>query len=104
MTTTQAQQGKGQKRNIGIIGAGQAGLLLGFELLAKGYAVTIYSDRTAEQIFNSRLTATTYLFGRCHGYEKALGINFWDGQGEYAAGGARDFPDMEALLDELRGA
>jgi NADPH-dependent glutamate synthase beta subunit-like oxidoreductase len=45
-------------RNIGIIGAGQAGLQLGFMLLAKGYSVTVYSDRSAEQIFNARLSAT----------------------------------------------
>lgn len=32
-------------KKIGIVGAGQAGLQLGFELLAKGYQVTLYSDK-----------------------------------------------------------
>lgn len=73
-------------RNIGIIGAGQAGLQLGFGLLAQGYSVTVYSDRTPEQIFNARLAATTYLFGRGHQYEQELGLDFWQGQREYASG------------------
>lgn len=77
-------------RNIGIIGAGQAGLLLAFTLRAKGYAVTLYSDRTPEQIFNARLSATTYLFGRGYQYERELGLDFWGGQGEYPVGGDLD--------------
>ncbi|RKH86969.1 FAD-binding oxidoreductase [Corallococcus sp. AB045] len=77
-------------RDIGIIGAGQAGLQLGFGLLEKGYTVTVYSDRTPEQIFNARLAATTYLFGRAHQYEQELGLDFWKGPGEYARGGDLD--------------
>lgn len=74
-------------RNIGIIGAGQAGLQLGFMLLAKGYSVTLYSDRTPEQIFNAKLMAVAYLFGRAYGYEQELGLGFWDRRGHFAAGG-----------------
>jgi 2-polyprenyl-6-methoxyphenol hydroxylase-like FAD-dependent oxidoreductase len=87
-------------RNIGVIGAGQAGFLVAFELLSKGYPVTVYSDRTPEQIFNSRLSATTYLFGRAYGYERELGLHFWEGQGESAQGGDLDVcmaPGQRAL-------
>jgi predicted dinucleotide-binding enzyme len=36
-------------KNISIIGAGQAGLELGFMLLAEEHSITIYSDRTPEK-------------------------------------------------------
>jgi 2-polyprenyl-6-methoxyphenol hydroxylase-like FAD-dependent oxidoreductase len=77
-------------RNIGIIGAGQAGLQLGFMLLAKDYAVTVYSDRSAEQIFNARLSATAAQFGRPSSYERELGIDFWNPGGHVLAGGDLD--------------
>lgn len=87
-------------RNIGIIGAGQAGLQLGFTLLAKGYSVTVYSDRTPEQIFNGKLTATPYLFGRAYEYERELGLDFWDPRGHFSQGGDLDVcsaPGQRAL-------
>ena len=37
-------------RKISLIGGGQCGLLLGFALLDKGYSVTLYTDRSAEQV------------------------------------------------------
>src|SRR4051812_20214293 len=77
-------------RNIGIIGAGQAGLQLGFMLLAKDYSVTLYSDRSAEQIFNARLSATAAQFGRPSRYERELGIDFWNPGGHVLAGGDLD--------------
>ena len=36
-------------RTIAIVGAGQAGLLLGFGLLAKGCAVTLVAERSADE-------------------------------------------------------
>lgn len=65
-------------RNIAIIGGGQAGLHLGFGLLEKGYRVTIYSDRSPEQILHSRLPSTAYLFDSTLKMERALGLNFWE--------------------------
>jgi 2-polyprenyl-6-methoxyphenol hydroxylase-like FAD-dependent oxidoreductase len=87
-------------RDIGIIGAGQAGLQLGFMLLQKGYGVTVYSDRTAEQIFNARLTSTAAQFGRASSYERELGIDFLDPKGHVLAGGDLDVcpaPGQRAL-------
>ncbi|MCY1032723.1 oxidoreductase [Corallococcus sp. BB11-1] len=91
---------RGTMRNIGIIGAGQAGLQLAFGLLAKGYGVTVYSDRTPEQLFNARLAATTFLFGRACQYEQELGLDFWTDPGASAHGGDLDIcmaPGQRAL-------
>lgn len=45
-------------RNITIIGAGQAGLLLGTSLLDQGYHVTLVSDRTPEAIRDGSILST----------------------------------------------
>jgi 2-polyprenyl-6-methoxyphenol hydroxylase-like FAD-dependent oxidoreductase len=73
-------------RDIGIIGAGQAGLQLGFMLLDRGYRVTVYSDRTPEQMFNAQLATTAAQFGRVTGYERELGLDFVDVRGHELAG------------------
>ena len=73
-------------RRIGIVGAGQAGLQMGFGLLARGYEVTLYSERSAQQVLDSRLTATAFLFHRALACERELGLNFWDGEVEHGEG------------------
>lgn len=65
-------------RRIAIIGGGQAGLHLGFGLLDKGFKVTLYSERTPEQILQSRLPSTAFLFNSTLQMERALGLNFWE--------------------------
>ncbi|MDJ0719447.1 MAG: hypothetical protein QNJ54_35380 [Prochloraceae cyanobacterium] len=65
-------------RRIGIIGAGQAGLCLGISLVDAGYDVTIFSDRTADDILNSKLKSTPLLFHDAIEIERNLGLNFWD--------------------------
>ncbi|KID30035.1 2-polyprenyl-6-methoxyphenol hydroxylase-like FAD-dependent oxidoreductase [Prauserella rugosa] len=67
-------------RSIAIIGAGQGGLQLAFGLLSDGYEVTVYSDRTPEQIAAGRLPSSNGLFGRAVARERALDICFWDGE------------------------
>lgn len=78
-------------RKIAIIGGGQAGLLLGFGLIDKGYDVTLYSDRTAEQVLHSRLPSTTFMFESSLKLERALGLNFWEELAPYAEGIHVDF-------------
>ncbi|MGH7963668.1 MAG: oxidoreductase, partial [Candidatus Binatia bacterium] len=52
-------------RRIAIVGSGQGGLQLGIGLLAQGYHVTLYSDRTAEQWLNhSRPNGTAFTWAR----------------------------------------
>ena len=48
-------------RRIAIVGAGQAGLQLGLGLLARGYQVSITTNRTAEPVSYTHLTLPTIL-------------------------------------------
>ncbi|WP_051580154.1 styrene monooxygenase/indole monooxygenase family protein [Pseudonocardia acaciae] len=66
-------------RSVGIIGAGQAGIVLGAELLRRGFAVTLYSDRTPEDYLADRGRPTACLFGEQVVHERELGLNFWEG-------------------------
>ena len=60
-------------RRGAIVGSGQAGLQLGFSLLAHGYHVSLYSDRTPDQWLNhSRPNGTAFLFDRALQYERDL--------------------------------
>lgn len=65
-------------RKINIIGAGQSGLQLGIGLLKNGYDVTIYSDRTAEQIYNGTVMSTQCMFDNALQTERDLSLNLWD--------------------------
>lgn len=67
-------------RNIAIIGSGITGLVAAHGLRRAGFAVDLYSDRTAEQWLNdSRPTGTAARFDLALSYERELGLNFWDG-------------------------
>jgi 2-polyprenyl-6-methoxyphenol hydroxylase-like FAD-dependent oxidoreductase len=78
-------------RKIAIVGSGQAGLQLGFGLLRHGYAVTLYSDRTPEEILEGRVPATAFIFDRGLSYERELGLNFWDDEVTWGEGIHLDF-------------
>ncbi len=78
-------------RKIAIVGSGQAGLQLAFGLLRNGYAVTLYSDRTPEEVLNSRVPATAFIFDRGLSYERELGLNFWDEEVKWGEGIHLDF-------------
>ncbi|NML18665.1 styrene monooxygenase/indole monooxygenase family protein [Azohydromonas caseinilytica] len=98
-------------RQISLIGGGQAGLLLGFALLEKGYDVSLYTDRSAEQVSNSRLPSTPFLFDGSLQFERELGLNFWEAAAPWGEGMHVDFrnPDgsiaftVQGHLGELRG-
>ncbi len=64
-------------RKIAIVGAGQAGLQLGFGLLRAGYEPTLYSDMTAEQITNGPARPVTIQFGPSVSFEDELDLRFW---------------------------
>jgi len=78
-------------KKIAIIGAGQAGLYLGISLVDAGYSVTIYADRTPEEVLNSKLPATATIFPEAIELEKKLGLNFWD----------EDFNGTEKYLNKI---
>ncbi|WP_143264433.1 styrene monooxygenase/indole monooxygenase family protein, partial [Amycolatopsis kentuckyensis] len=65
-------------RRIGIVGAGQAGLVLGIGLRQLGYDVTVFAERSAAEVRAGRLISNQCLFAPALERERALGINFWD--------------------------
>jgi 2-polyprenyl-6-methoxyphenol hydroxylase-like FAD-dependent oxidoreductase len=64
--------------SIGIIGAGVAGLHLGLFLRQHGIQATIYTEKTPEQQFGSRLPAMVARAWHTRERERALGVNHWD--------------------------
>lgn len=65
-------------RTIAIIGGGQAGMPVAFGLLAQGYEVTLYTNRTPEQIRAGRVMSSQCMFANALDVERRLGINFWE--------------------------
>jgi 2-polyprenyl-6-methoxyphenol hydroxylase-like FAD-dependent oxidoreductase len=66
-------------RRIAIIGSGIVGLITAHALRRHGYAVTLYSDRTAGQwLHDSRPTGTAARFDMALSFERELGLNHWD--------------------------
>jgi 2-polyprenyl-6-methoxyphenol hydroxylase-like FAD-dependent oxidoreductase len=64
-------------RSVAVVGAGQAGLLLGIGLLDRGFKVTLLSDRTAEEIRHGPVPAGAVVFDDALSVERDLGISFW---------------------------
>ena len=65
-------------RSIAIIGAGQAGLSLAIVLQKLGYTVTLYSNRTADEIRKGRILSTQAMFDDALQFERKWGLNYWD--------------------------
>jgi 2-polyprenyl-6-methoxyphenol hydroxylase-like FAD-dependent oxidoreductase len=63
---------------IGIIGAGVSSLHLGLYLLAHDVPVTIYADKSADEVANGRLLNTVAHHHHTLERERALGIHHWD--------------------------
>ncbi|MBX5475275.1 MAG: FAD-binding oxidoreductase, partial [Thermoleophilia bacterium] len=66
--------------SILIVGAGQAGLQLGFALLGDGHEVTVVSNRTPEQIRAGKVLSSQCMFDAALQHERDLGINFWEAE------------------------
>lgn len=65
-------------RSIAIVGAGQAGLLLGCALLDKGYAVTMVTNRTAEDVWNGKVMSSQFIFDPALQIERDFGLAQWE--------------------------
>jgi flavin reductase (DIM6/NTAB) family NADH-FMN oxidoreductase RutF len=63
---------------IAIVGAGQSGLQLGLGLLGSGYEVTLYSDRSAEDIRHGHVMSSQCMFDSALETERDLGLNYWE--------------------------
>lgn len=69
------------------MGAGQAGLQLGLGLLEHPeIEVTLYSDRTAEEVASGSLMATAILFQNKREIERELELDFWSDTGKEVHG------------------
>lgn len=69
------------RKNIGIIGAGTAGLHLGLYLRQHDVDVTIYTDRKPEEYAGMRLLNTVAHHSVTIAREQALGVNHWPDHG-----------------------
>ncbi len=64
-------------RKIAIVGAGDAGLHLALGLLRHKYEVTLVSRRTPQQILQSRIGSSAFLFHQALQIEHDLDLDFW---------------------------
>jgi flavin reductase (DIM6/NTAB) family NADH-FMN oxidoreductase RutF len=65
-------------KRIAIVGAGQSGLQLGLGLLGSGYEVTLYSDRSADDIRHGQVMSSQCMFDSALETERDLGLNYWE--------------------------
>jgi len=63
---------------IAIVGGGHAGLQLGIGLLQHGYAVTLATDRTPEEVRTGRILSSQGMQHSALQHERDLGLGFWD--------------------------
>jgi 2-polyprenyl-6-methoxyphenol hydroxylase-like FAD-dependent oxidoreductase len=64
-------------KRIAIVGAGQSGLQLGLGLLAAGYEVTMFSNRTGEDIRHGKVMSSQCMFDTSLQIERDLGLDHW---------------------------
>jgi len=64
--------------NVGIVGAGIAGLHLALFLQQRGVSCTLYVDRSASEMRRSTLPSTTALLGSTQARDRMLGTNLWE--------------------------
>jgi hypothetical protein len=92
-------------RKVAIVGSGITGLVAAHGLRRRGYDVTLYSDRTADQwLHESRPTGTAARFDIAVAYERELGLNHWDAVAPRGEGVFLTFcPKIRKPLIELLG-
>ena len=88
-------------RRIAIVGAGQAGLQLALGLLAKGYHVTLATNRNGEDIRNGKVMSSQCMFNAALQSERDLGLNFWEDQCPAVEGIGLAVPDPEKPNEPL---
>lgn len=67
--------------DVGIVGAGTAGLHLALLLQQRGLEPTLYADRTAEEVRGGRLPNTVAHHHHTRARERELGVDHWDESG-----------------------
>src|ERR687892_1827525 len=64
-------------RRIGIVGAGQSGAQLALGLLARGYDVTLVTDRSPDEVRTGPVMSSQCMFGTALQTERDLGLDDW---------------------------
>lgn len=67
-------------RRVAIVGGGQAGLPLALGLLAKGYQVTVVTNRTPDDVRSGKVMSSQCMFDASLQIERDLGLNQWESQ------------------------
>ncbi|QIL80782.1 hypothetical protein G7047_13360 [Diaphorobacter sp. HDW4A] len=78
---------------VAIIGGGQCGFHLAFGLLDRGFDITLYTDRTPDQLLGGKIPSTAFLFNQTLEWERRLGLNFWEDCAPIGEGMLVDFRD-----------
>ena len=78
--------------SVAVVGAGPAGTTLALGLLGRGCAVTLVTDRTAEEIRDGRVMSSQITFESALDLESALGVS----------GLLPDAPSLDRLVLEVR--
>ena len=85
--------------DVGIVGAGTAGLHLALFLQAHGLEPTLYAERTADDVRSGRLPNTVVHNYRTRAREREIGANLWDESGVDVEGHWYQVPHDPAWLD-----
>jgi flavin reductase (DIM6/NTAB) family NADH-FMN oxidoreductase RutF len=80
-------------KRIAIVGAGQSGLQLALGLLGAAYEVTLYSDRSAQEIHDGHVMSSQCMFDSALEIERNLKLNYWEEECPKVEGIAFTVPD-----------
>ena len=85
--------------DIGIVGAGTAGLHLALLLQSRGLEPTLYAERTADEVLRGRLANTVVHNYRTRAREREIGANLWDETAPPIEGHWHSIPHEHGRLD-----
>lgn len=80
-------------KRIAIVGAGQSGLQLAHGLLGAGYEVSLFSDRSADEILKGHVMSSQCMFDSALEIEHDLNLDYWEKQCPQVEGISFAVPD-----------